>query len=569
MRKKVVAMMLGLVLALTSLGGCGNADSQKTDSSAPASEQESKSEEETTSEETEQTEQTQQAGGTGEESGGIAVDAFAGTELSIAISKNDADMSENFADKPAAKMAEEATGIKINWIVIDGATRDEKVSTMLASGMPDMMIGLIGSDIIAKDMDLFYDLSEEGLLETYAPNVYADYSSIDNAFEAITWSDGSIRTLLTDKAINYNAQARGIMYINKTWLEKLNLEMPTNADELYEVMCAFRDNDLNGNGDTTDEIPYGFCEKHYASMLGHFGGFFEVAGEAEGTMGMAKRVVDGKVIPTFETDEMRACLEYLHRMKEDGLIDVEGFSQTYEQWCAKLADGLVGIFSGWVPATYMEEEMAEQYTLLTPFSAIEGGKYIQTGRYKPLAANTCGAVISADTKNVEAVLHWWNYLSSTTDIKYTAFSGRQGETWDIDETGAYTRFNYEGELPAGWTVTNYGYTYSLLGGGYGPLLRNDELEKVDTSEGTRPYYVSLVEDYLERDYIPVKMTDPDKLSELAFIQTELEAYLVDFVSNSVMEGITDASWEAHLEQLKTVQYDEWIDWYQKFYDGEF
>lgn len=287
MRKKVVALILGLALAVSSLGGCGNADSQKTDSSAPASGQQSKSEEEKKPEETEQ---TQQAGGAEEESGGIAVDAFAGTELTIAISKNDADMSEDFADKPAAKMAEEATGIKINWKVIDSATISEKVGTMLASDRPDMMIGLVWSDTIAKDMDLFYDLSEEGLLETYAPNVYADYQSIDGAFEALTWPDGSIRSLMTDKAINYNGQARGIMYINKAWLEKLNLDMPTNMDELYEVMCAFRDNDLNGNGDTTDEIPFGFCENHYASQLSHFGGFFGVSGEGEGLLNMAKKI---------------------------------------------------------------------------------------------------------------------------------------------------------------------------------------------------------------------------------------------------------------------------------------
>lgn len=558
MRKRFLSMIMGLTLVISSLSACGSTDTQK-DTSAASSSRETKSEA-----------STAQQSETAEAAGEIAVDAFAGTELTIAIAKNDADLSDmDFSEKPAAKMAEEATGIKINWTVVDSATKSEKVSTMLASDMPDMMIGLIESDTIAKNMDLFYDLSEEGLLETYAPDVCADYQTIDGAFEALTWADGSIRSLMSNTAINYNAQARGIMYINRTWLDQLGLDMPATAEELYDVMCALLDNDMNGNGDTTDEIPYAFCQNHYASQITDFAGFFGIAGEGEGILKTAKMVKDGNVVSTFDTDEMRTYLEYMHRMAEDGLMDVEGFSQTYEQYCAKLADGLVGIFSGWTPSTYMDSELAKNYTLLTPFSAIDGVEFVQVGRYEPLAANRTTIVISADTENVEAAVHWWNYLSSSTELKYTCSYGNQGETWDINENGEIYTIKVTEGLPSGWTSTNYNYAYALLGGGNGPLVRNDELAIVNTSEGSRPYYVGQVADYLSREYTPVKMTDPDKLSELSFLETELDAYLQEFVATSVMDGITDASWEAHLGQLETVQYYDWIDWYQSFCDGEF
>ena len=48
------------------------------------------------------------------------------------------------------------------------------------------------------------------------------------------------------------------MFINKTWLDNLGLEVPTTLGELKDVLIAFRDNDANGNGDTTDEIPLDF-----------------------------------------------------------------------------------------------------------------------------------------------------------------------------------------------------------------------------------------------------------------------------------------------------------------------
>ena len=44
-------------------------------------------------------------------------------------------------------------------------------------------------------------------------------------------------------------------FLNKQWLENLKLEMPTTLDELTDVLRAFRDQDANGNGDPSDEIP--------------------------------------------------------------------------------------------------------------------------------------------------------------------------------------------------------------------------------------------------------------------------------------------------------------------------
>ena len=44
------------------------------------------------------------------------------------------------------------------------------------------------------------------------------------------------------------------MFINKTWLDKLGLQMPTTWDELENVLDAFKTQDPNGNG-KADEVP--------------------------------------------------------------------------------------------------------------------------------------------------------------------------------------------------------------------------------------------------------------------------------------------------------------------------
>ena len=44
------------------------------------------------------------------------------------------------------------------------------------------------------------------------------------------------------------------IYMNMKWLENLNLDVPTNSDELKDVLVAFANDDPNGNG-VKDEIP--------------------------------------------------------------------------------------------------------------------------------------------------------------------------------------------------------------------------------------------------------------------------------------------------------------------------
>lgn len=44
------------------------------------------------------------------------------------------------------------------------------------------------------------------------------------------------------------------VYINRQWLDTLNLDAPTDPDSLYNVLKAFKERDPNGNGEA-DEIP--------------------------------------------------------------------------------------------------------------------------------------------------------------------------------------------------------------------------------------------------------------------------------------------------------------------------
>lgn len=69
--------------------------------------------------------------------------------------------------------------------------------------------------------------------------------------------------------------------------------------------------------------------------------------------------------------------------------------------------------------------------------------------------------------------------------------------------------------------------------------------------------------------MPVKFTDAEKVNERSFMEIELVDLVNNFISNSIVNGITDETWNTFQEQLEANQYPEWIAWWQKYYDGEF
>lgn len=106
----------------------------------------------------------------------------------------------------------------------------------------------------------------------YAPNLQKFFAEYPQVRKALTMEDGHLYSLgyfnICDGLTVYTRQ-----FLNMDWMNRLNLQVPTTIDEFTDVLRAFRDNDANGDGDPTNEIPLagGNIENLLSTFYGSFG----------------------------------------------------------------------------------------------------------------------------------------------------------------------------------------------------------------------------------------------------------------------------------------------------------
>ena len=152
--------------------------------------------------------------------------------------------------------AEEKAGIQIEWDIHLSADWGERKSVLMAGGdLPDAFLGSItfNDAEIAQNQDVFIPL--EDLIAENMPNLTRIMSEDPKIKAMITSPDGHIYSL--PKKLPMRPLIANQLFINQTWLDNLGLEMPDTYEDFIDVLTAFKEEDANGNGDATDEIPYG------------------------------------------------------------------------------------------------------------------------------------------------------------------------------------------------------------------------------------------------------------------------------------------------------------------------
>ncbi|MCI9455499.1 MAG: extracellular solute-binding protein [Oscillospiraceae bacterium] len=541
MMKKAAAAAMAAIFAAASLTGCsgtssstGSANSTSSSNSGSASTNSSSASSESTggSTYTGAAPVTEEAGAT------VSMLAMNSWYSTVDLSKNAQILDE----------IQKRANVTINWNMIDPTIYADTVSPMLAAGsdLQDIV------ELPDKDPTMSYIKSGMFVaLDEYfdsMPNYKKFLDENPNIKAMLTATDGHIyyvpQTVVTN---NYQP----CMMINVRWLDKLGLSEPKTLDEFVSMLRAFRDNDMNGNGDATDEIPMSLTSQFVPYLFGPAFGLDLVSGfyaDDAGTVHYAY----------YDSENYKKYLEFVKSLYDEGLLEMEYTSLNRDQITSRCAQDITGVtfdFS-WQMSTLYSAQFPD-YDGTTPVFKGVGplsGEY--TGNY--VGRNPVSGIfgVTKNSKNVDLAVKFLDYIMSEEcqdlyvwglkDVTYTeqADGSREYLPKCTEDTVWYQQLGINAPcMPSQQSVPA---TDVLLAKWHGEV--DKELEQ-----------------YIKAPFPEVYATDEEAgiLNQyLVDIQTYVEQMNVAFIS-----GTNDLStFDSYLETLKSMNVEELIKIKQAQYD---
>ncbi len=488
----------------------------------------------------------------------------------------------DYYDNYLTKFLEERSGLKFEFFFFptNGEEAKQKLELMVSSSqeLPDIVssinVGNLGKENYGQQ-GIFLNLDDYMKNDTFWLNKSADlYLTDQEKKDMITFytsSDGHmyqfpyvISDPTDDTALS--------LWIDKKWLEKLDLTMPKTTDDFYNVLKKFSTSDPNGNG-TNDEIPFigssGWVSDPTFCILNAFLYFSPYR----------LNVDNGIVSAPFTTNEYRQGLEYLSKLVSENLLNPLAFTQDYASQKSMLdltpdQDTIVGVFAGH-PHTYfaVDSEKRTEYTSIPPLTGPEGVSYAPM----ELSGYGMSVHITKYAENPQLVFRFLDMMCQDENSLSVRF-GKQGDDWRFataDETPSFEKYappkfwtsnlrwgtennviwnnNVFDFIPKGLFGASVKMTYDNPNTTY---REEDWARSVAERDGKQP-----------SDVITILIYTAEEQAEINDLQTNIQT----FEAQQRVLFITGAKslendWDAYLTELKNIGVDRYLEIVQQCYN---
>ena len=416
------------------------------------------------------------------------------------------------------------------------------------------------------------------------PNMVATFEEYPELESFLTTEDGhiygmtQIRSDMTDRLMR--------TFIKRTWLENLGLEVPTTLDELYDVLVAFKEQDANGNGDATDEIPmlwdtYGGYQGAEITLLDAFGIY--PAGWGDFTY-ILQADENNQVYLANTSDNYKEFLKFMKKLWDEGIIDQEAFTyDSSEQETAKAQEDRYGFFGcGSAPFVLTGTDISTD----KDWVAVSGlsSEYNQdhgVSVISPVVDGIC-LVASADTEHPEEIAKFVDYFFSEEGMMAGAI-GYEGQGWDWNENEALGVKVPKWRCPDGYaSAEEYRYKGSVLNNCLNMHESNLDrvalfevpIETLDKDEVLTEFgWAALVAKAYRQDGITPKDAYPivaytnEETNRRVSLKNDVSTYLgqmrAEFITG---QTDIDEGWDAYKETVNQMGMEELIQIEQAAYD---
>ena len=351
------------------------------------------------------------------------------------------------------------------------------------------------------------------------------------------------------------------------WLKQLNMDPPVTLDDWYKVLCAFRDNDMNGNGDPSDEIPMTTCiyknsgeTDALEEMYTAWGKWWKMYVKPED-----KHIGYGAYDPAYK--------EYLLTMRkwiEEGLIDPDFASNDKDAQNRKFLNSVAGSLRGGLGATMgtfiagLNEEAV--VAALAPIKEDGGTSYNCYGYSAGVTAD--GAVVTTNCKHPEIAVKWLDMFYGGDGMMLANY-GIEGESYNMVD-GYPTLTDYITRNPDGKSI-NVALAEFCLGCSNYPFWNDSAVREqrmlsypAQIEAGTR-----LVNQSLDLLVPRISMTAEETYDYSAIIG-EVETYVKEMTVSFLLgnEDI-ETGFDAYMQTLKDLGVEDAIAIYdaalQRYY----
>lgn len=336
----------------------------------------------------------------------------------------------------------EITGAKCKETWLTGQTAEEAIGTMIAGGeYPDFIDG-------GDAMEQLYEAGALVALDEYFdkyPNIKEYYT--EEEWDKLRKDDGHIYWIQQfgniygeEKATNHNDEA---FWIQARVLEWAGYPEVKTMDQYFDLIEAYQEANPTME-DGTENIPYTilcddwryFCLENAPMFLDGYPNDGSVMVDVE-----KKQVMD------YNTSD--TAVKYFQKLNEEykkGIVDPESFTQTYDEYIAKLSTGRVlGMIDQWWNFAYSVNDSLKQQGLndqgcdYIPLPiTIEEGITNQWHNSGSVLNVSSGLAITTSCEDVEGALQFINDLleQEVHDLRYW---GVEGVDYDVEENGEYYR----------------------------------------------------------------------------------------------------------------------------------
>lgn len=383
-------------------------------------------------------------------------------------------------------------------------------------------------------------------LKEHAPNLWALLESNPEWMEAVTLPTGEIVALPAIDELQFN----NMMWINKAWLERAGLAVPTTVEELTEVLRAFRDRDMNGNGKRKDETPLTFSSLWDLRFLAHAFGIN--ANDYHVTMDE-----NGKVTEVLTSDANRAFLTWLHQLWEEELLDNVGFSGLRDAGANTDEDATIvyGMMMSSTPAQLVPAAALKDYITLEPL--VYEGKQV----YRDLTGDVIRGTfaITSTCKDPAALVKWVDYLY-TEEGFILAEAGVAGEEFAWNDDGSWL-WETTSELLVNSVLPRATIRSGMSMPGYASLPFQQKIDDASTLHVVSNLLKIKAYDSLPYPLVYLTEEQQSRVDELIWnIGKYAEYRMVWFITGDV--ELNDETWAEFCQEVKRLGMDEMVEIWQ-------